>query len=271
MSQIIHKNIGETPLEALEKFRLSKMQSGELCVDGKSLTDTKYSWKDVPLTYAGRLDPMAEGQLMILIGDECKEKEKFLNLNKEYEVEVLFGIKTDTFDALGIVEVRPLHDTEIRLSQIGNIMNQEYLNGYTGKFVQQYPPYSSKTVGGKQLHELARSGALPEEMPTREVEIYSIEMVENKIVPIESEKLLSMIVSRIGLVKGDFRQDQIIQAWIRLLKNCQTAWPSVKIRVRCSSGTYMRSLADRIGQDLGVAAIALSINRTKIGRVFPSY
>lgn len=267
MPQIINKNIGETPLEALERFRSQCMQSGEPCSNGRSSTGTKYSWKEVPLTYAGRLDPMAEGQLMILIGDECKEKEKFLNLNKEYEVEVLFGIKTDTYDALGIVEERPLHDTEIKLSQIGNLMNQEYLNKYIGKFVQQYPSYSSKTVGGKQLHELARIGALPEEMPTREVEIYSIEMLGNKIVPIESEELLSIIVSRIGLVKGDFRQDQIIEAWIQLLKNYQTAWPLVKIRVRCSSGTYMRSLADRIGQDLGVGAIALSINRTKIRKI----
>ena len=280
MSQIIHKNIGETPLEALEKFRLSKIRSGELCVNGKSSTDTKYSWKDVPLTYAGRLDPMAEGQLMILIGDECKEKDKFLNLNKEYEVEVLFGIKTDTYDALGIVEERPLHDTEIRLSKIGSLMNQEYLNKYIGKFVQQYPPYSSKTLGGKQLHELARSGSLPEEMPTREVEIYSIEMVNSGrsslntlgdsvlyISFINSENLLATISSRIRLVKGDFRQVKIVEAWTKLLENSEMVWPLVKIRVRCSSGTYMRSLADRIGQDLGVGAIALSINRTKIGKI----
>ena len=45
---IAYKNIGETPLECLERHRK------ERSID-----------KDIPMTYAGRLDPMAEG-LMIL-------------------------------------------------------------------------------------------------------------------------------------------------------------------------------------------------------------
>ena len=117
-------------------------------------------------------------------------------------------------------------------------------------------------------------------MPTREVEIYSIEMVNSGrsslntlgdsvlyISFINSENLLATISSRIRLVKGDFRQVKIVEAWTKLLENSEMVWPLVKIRVRCSSGTYMRSLADRIGQDLGVGAIALSINRTKIGKI----
>ena len=62
----------------------------------------------------GRLDPLAEGVLLILIGDECKNKEKYLGLDKEYEVAIIFGISTDTGDALGLAtkevpshEVRP--------------------------------------------------------------------------------------------------------------------------------------------------------------------
>jgi len=57
-----------------------------------------------PLTYAGRLDPMAEGVLIILVGDECKKKQKYLGLDKEYEIEVLFGLETDTQDILGVIK-----------------------------------------------------------------------------------------------------------------------------------------------------------------------
>jgi len=55
------------------------------------------------MTYAGRLDPLAEGLLLVLTGEECKNKEKYLGLDKEYEVDVLFGFATDTYDILGKV------------------------------------------------------------------------------------------------------------------------------------------------------------------------
>jgi tRNA U55 pseudouridine synthase TruB len=50
---VLNKKEGETPLEALSLFR-----------------STHKSFKDVPMTYAGRLDPMASGLLVILIGEE---------------------------------------------------------------------------------------------------------------------------------------------------------------------------------------------------------
>ena len=87
---ILNKKEGETPLESLENFR-SK--------------NSKYF--NLPMTYAGRLDPMASGLLLILAGEEVKNKEKYLNLEKEYEFEVLFGFSTDTHDILGkVISVR---------------------------------------------------------------------------------------------------------------------------------------------------------------------
>jgi len=43
-------------------------------------------------------------------------------------------------------------------------------------------------------------------------------------------------------------------------------WPRLKIRVKCSSGTYVRSLADDIGQKLGCGAYLEELRRTKIGK-----
>jgi len=298
MARIIDKLVGETPLEALERFRAEKIQTSEACVTG-------YTWENVPMTYAGRLDPMAEGKLLILIGDECKDKEKYLGLDKEYEVEILLGISTDTYDALGIVQ-----DAQ-GVNDAWAYPAQDWLQKYVGKFAQEYPPYSSKTVNGRQLHELARSGALPEVMPTREVEIYSIRAIDTGT--ITAGGLLARIVGNIDLVKGDFRQEVIGKRWREVLtnfssnslrgknwkdckengvsnslrgKNCKDCkengvsnspsstggkegdlpnFPVIRLLVRCSSGTYMRSLAQRIGVDLGTGAFALSINRTAIG------
>ncbi|MBU1348804.1 tRNA pseudouridine(55) synthase TruB [Patescibacteria group bacterium] len=42
-------------------------------------------------------------------------------------------------------------------------------------------------------------------------------------------------------------------------------WPSLSFRVRCSSGTYIRSLADDIGRDLGCGAYLTGLRRSAIG------
>ena len=137
---------------------------------------------------------------------------------------------------------------------------------YAGKFTQEYPPFCSKTVNGIQLHNLSRAGDLPDEMPTKEVEIYSIEKIGGRT--ISSRELFEFIELRIKKVTGDFRQREIIQAWRGVLMSSKekvaTYWPIIKIRVKCSSGTYMRSLAHKAGEDLKVGALALSIERTRI-------
>jgi tRNA pseudouridine55 synthase len=235
---IIYKNIGETPLEALERFRA-----------------TRSDLKKVPMTYAGRLDPMAEGELLILMGDECKNKEMYLGLDKEYEVDIVFGISTDTYDALGLV-------TDVQTEVLGPIDID--LSRYVGRLTQEYPAYSSKTVAGVQLHELARAHDLPPDMPTKEVEIYLIERDIHIPSVISSQELQERISKSIGRVKGDFRQEEILNTWRRVLAE-EKKRPYMRIKVSCSSGTYMRSLAHRMGLDSGVGAFALGIRRTKIG------
>ena len=283
--QIVYKKLGETPLQALERFR------GEMVA--KNPTNAK-EWSAVPMTYAGRLDPLAEGELLILIGDECRRKEKYLGLDKEYEVEIVVGISTDSYDALGLAAfgapghgsagrmdakeryVPPMHISKLSppRAQFPYVLNNTYLAKYCGKFMQKYPPYSSKTVGGKQLHTLARAGGLPdlEDMPEKEVGIYSIETLGAQS-SISVPQLLARITSMIVLVQGDFRQGEIMKTWRDLLENLAGAngadgnlphFPIIKIRVKCSSGTYMRSLADKIGRDLGTGAFAISIKRTRI-------
>lgn len=240
---ILNKEVGETPLECMEKFRASNSE-----------------YVGVPMTYAGRLDPMAEGALLVLVGEECKKKDEYLGLDKEYEVEILFGFATDTYDVLG--KISSTCPTCGKNSLHMSDMWRE-LQKFKGKFVQEYPAYSSKTVDGVQLHALANRGELPDEMPTKEVEIYDIQILEER--EIDSETLLKEIKSNISKVKGDFRQSEILCLWQESLKYPSNKYQVIKIRVSCSSGTYMRSLAHNLGQRLGVPALAYSIKRTGVG------
>ncbi len=239
---VLNKEIGETPLECIERFRVSNPE-----------------YIGVPMTYAGRLDPMAEGVLIVLVGEECKNKDKYLSLDKEYEVEILFGVSTDTYDVLGkVTSQKSKVKSEIQKSKV-----EEILKTFVGRFVQEYPAYSSKTVDGVQLHTLANRGKLPDEMPTKGVEIYDIETLEQR--EIDSETLLREIKNNIQKVKGDFRQSEIIDLWEKNLQGSDS-YMIVKIKVSCSSGTYMRTLAHNLGIKLGVPALAYSIKRTRVGQ-----
>ena len=234
----IYKEQGETPLEALERFRMQERLP-----------------QDMPLTYAGRLNPMAEGLLLVLSGKDCKDKDKYTGLDKEYEIEIVFGIDTDTYDSLGVIQ-------RVRATNLGSI-NDIDVSKYVGKFIQEYPAYSSKTVDGEQLHTLARAGKLPDDMPTKSVEIYSIKSLCG--MDVSGQGLAHTVLEKIKKVKGDFRQREIADRWrVFSVEHAAARFVVLNIQVLCSSGTYMRSLAHRMGQDVGTGAIALSIKRTKI-------
>lgn len=223
---LTYKNLGETPLECLERTRLEY---------GKAST--------IPMTYAGRLDPMAEGLLIILVGEDCKDKDKYLRMDKEYELEVMFGVSTDSYDTLGLID-------EVRKESF-NAIN---LDKYVGKFIQEYPRYSSKIIAMKEV---------PDEMPTKEVEIYAIEQIGSRA--ISGQKISDTVIENISKVNGEFRQKEIIEKWKEFgSKNQIVKFMMIKLKVSCSSGTYMRSLAHRIGKDIGIPSLAYSIKRTRI-------
>lgn len=240
---IIYKKIGETPLAAMERVRMDHPE-----------------WVGLPMTYAGRLDPVAEGLILVLVGEDCKEKDKYLGLSKEYELTVLFGFETDTYDLLGKIMGVSIDPSNV---------NYEYFESTVKRFVgdikQDYPPYSSKPVDGKPLFQIAREGGIPNiEIPSHVVHIEKIEVLDKKIVT--KSELEKHIKSIVALVKGDFRQEDILSKWKESLADSKfPEFPLIKLRVTSSAGAYMRVIAHDIGEALGVHALAYHIKRTKIG------
>ena len=241
---ILNKKEGKTPLETLEFFRQKHKK-----------------YKNISLTYAGRLDPMASGVLVILAGEETKNKDKYLALEKEYEFEILFGVSTDTYDILGKIKA---FENKIFLKEkiIKNIKNN--LKYFVGRFKQEYPLYSSKTVSGKPLFVYARAGEEPE-IPSKEVSVRNLKFI--KIRKVSKLKLLNKIKSRIKKVQGDFRQKEIIKIWQeKIISNEQDNFFIASFKIKCSSGTYVRGIADSLGEKMHIPALAFSIKRTKVGK-----
>ena len=198
--------------------------------------------------------------LLLLVGEECKKKDEYLNLPKEYEVEVLFGFATDTYDVLGKI-TKSKEKVEREVIERTQVIFPEFI----GKIKQSYPSYSSRPVNGKPLFMWAREERLDEiEIPIHNVLIENIEIVGHK--EISGKDLLEEIKEKISKVKGDFRQEEILKIWEKEMKGKEEEkYFVIKLRISCGSGAYMRSIANDIGEKLGTHALALKIVRTKVG------
>src|ERR1700722_19791374 len=151
----LYKQKGETPLQTLERLRFEQPQ-----------------YADAKLSYAGRLDPMAEGVMLVLVAEENKSREKHLRLDKTYVTEILFGVSTDTGDVLGI----PRSNTSGRRykGHFGESEIKTVLEKSVGKFSQKYPAYSSKSFD--KDYKSVQEGRQPENF--HDVEICSAEFLD---------------------------------------------------------------------------------------------
>ena len=245
----IYKKLGETPLQALNRLRFERLE-----------------FANQKMTYLGRLDPMAEGLLLVLVGDMVG-KEEYLAMDKVYEFEVLWGFETDTYDLLGLVarmnsKLSPLNPASFgsQSRNLGSDTGENFesiLTHVRSLRKQKYPSYSSK------YWQKARAGE-DFETPEREIMIYSLEHLGDR--KISGAELLSDIKTKIAKVRGDFRQEEIVESWSEALTpRINEEFMISKFCAHVSSGTYIRSLAMEMGQALGIGALAYSIKRTKVG------
>jgi tRNA pseudouridine55 synthase len=240
----LYKPIGMTPLEAIRNFQ-----------------DKNPDFQKQTLSYAGRLDPMAEGLLLVLIGEENSNRKRYELFDKTYKISVLFGIETDSYDILGLAKI----NYPRALTRQEHVLLYRYIKTLKGKYQQPYPPFSSKPVNGKPLYYWARRGMLDGlQIPTKEIKIKSIDLLKTKT--ISTRSLLRYILTNLALVKGDFRQEEIQKLWKdKLGEYPNERFSIITLRISCSSGTYMRNIAHEMGKRLQINALALSIKRTNVG------
>lgn len=167
--------------------------------------------------HTGTLDPMATGLLVICFGRGTRVSEYLGASEKRYTAVLKTGIETDTGDITGNILRRS--DRPAVAEDVLSV-----LCGFRGKITQVPPIYSAIWVNGRRLYEIARSGESVE-VPAREVEIFSLELVS------ADEKA------------GEFTLD-----------------------IRCSKGTYIRSLCRDIGERLGTFGTMSYLRRTRAGR-----
>jgi tRNA U55 pseudouridine synthase TruB len=197
---------------------------------------------------------MAEGWMYILWSGDADEKIALTSRGKVYEVEVLLGFSTDTGDILGLV------------NRVGRVANTEAViietihsatSSFVGSFTYPYPKYSSpnikQTLKAEDIRVKKQNG-----------NIVSVHKISER--QVGGQSLLSEIEGRLSLCQmdGDFRLTEISNSWIECLKENGDEFTILKLEITCSSGTYMRTLAEELGRKVGVASLAFSITRTKM-------
>ena len=194
----------------------------------------------IKVGHTGTLDPFATGLLILLSGKMTKKSNEFLKLDKVYEATLKLGFTSTTGDPEGeITEYDstwagdgaggPPDARSRKASTVGEAATAgpaqsiivSTLNSFIGKIRQTPPKFSAIKINGQRAYKLAREGT-DFEIPSREIEIYSIEILNYN-------------------------------------------YPELTIRVHCSSGTYIRTLAEDIGKTLGTGAYLTTLRRIKIG------
>ena len=118
--------------------------------------------------HAGTLDPMATGLLIVCTGRTTKEINQYVGLEKEYNVRMILGARTSSYDAETPVLTR--RTTE----DVTEETVRSVLQSFVGYQTQLPPMWSAVKVGGKRLYKYARKGEEVERRP-REVFIRSIQ------------------------------------------------------------------------------------------------
>ena len=129
----------------------------------------KYKYQFHKIGFAGTLDPLASGLLLIGINKATKKITEIHQRQKKYEMEIRFGASTPTLDAEG------------RFNFLKNIEHKmkdriQHLKKFVGNYQQKIPNFSAHKSKGKNFYELARNNEVIEER-FKSVNISSIKIL----------------------------------------------------------------------------------------------
>ena len=181
--------------------------------------------------HAGTLDPFATGVLVVLVGRATRLAQFLSGAEKEYEAMIRLGYATDTGDVDG-TRLNEFTTETRRATRLCERDIEPVLASLRGEIEQTPPMYSAKKIGGKKLYELARRG----------------EEVERQAVPVTVSQFEAL--SRDG----------------SLINWNDDGTGDLAVRVVCSAGTYVRSLAETAGERLGTGAHLFELRRTRAGK-----
>lgn len=161
------------------------------------------------LGQGGTLDPLADGVLVIGVGNGTKQLQKYLDCTKEYRSTGLLGSATTSYDSCDPILTRKPYD-HVTPEKISDLLPK-----FTGTLSQIPPLYSAVRIDGKRLFEYARGNLpLPRPIEPRKVTIHELRLVgwleagkhafkePDREVPPEDKALVGRVLDMAGRKEG---------------------------------------------------------------------
>jgi tRNA pseudouridine(55) synthase len=233
--------------------------------------------------HAGTLDPFATGLMIVLVGKNTKYVNEFSSYNKTYKATILLGIETDSEDPTGTIkeckDANFLKENKIR----------EVIKEFKGEKEQTVPIFSSVKIDGIRLRELAHaSSEISKEKKGGGVwgiftlfpdsHVYKKLAQEGKIdkenrvhieLPSRNTTILSNNLISIKSIQGNTLRSSfpLNQNKTNNIITDNLNFKLVEVQFEVSKGTYIRQIAEDVGNILRIPASLLALERIKIGPV----
>ena len=234
-----------------------------------SLWQVKHALGTKKVGHTGTLDSFADGLLVLLSGKLTKLVPYITNFDKTYRVLFYFGKETDTLDPEGaVIAEKPLPAYADFIAAIRQL---------TGTIEQVPPVYSAVKQAGKRLSDRIRCGEAVT-VPPRTVTIYSIDIEEIFYAPAADTGAEHLEADTGAMYPGIDMSTAHPEADVAALRTTQKMSGAEKseacavqkvlgavLCVRCSKGTYIRSLVRDIAHRCGSAAYVYALRRTAVG------
>ncbi len=189
--------------------------------------------------HAGTLDPSASGVLPICVGQGTRVAEYLSESGKAYQAEIILGVVTDTYDSEGTI---------VRTTDMAEILNLNEING---------PP-----VGA----DLSRPSPIywPDRARIEEVLQKFIGQQMQTPPQYSAIKIQGRPAYKLARA-GEEIPLQPRPITIYQLEILQWLPPRLILAIECSKGTYIRSLAYDLGEQLGCGGHLGALVRTRSG------
>ncbi len=178
--------------------------------------------------HAGTLDPLATGLMLIGLGKGTKKLAELIKLEKEYVAEIRIGERRVTGDMEGaVVEHKAVTETVREIQD----MVRNALQTMLGEIELPVSAYSAIKVDGVPMYKRARKAEKTNDVVT-DVPLRTMQVIESALQSVVKEEEYAVAT----------------------------------VRFAVGSGTYIRSLAEELGNRIGYPATLQNLRRTKVGQ-----
>lgn len=225
--------------------------------------------KFIKATCTGRLDPLAQGKLIILTDNDTKKMQTFLKREKTYKFDMILGVSTESHDCLSKI-------TEIQTERLNeNNLNNRFIISKLHEFIarykiQKFPLVSSFVINHqcmkKPLWWFYKNGIRDIILPEKQIRInYHNVFSVHKI---DGNSLSELFIDRIQHItdtrlQTDLNTSSALSQW-KIFKEKEMNFIVVSMELNVSTGFYVRRFCHDFGNFIGTGGIAFDITRTEI-------